>query len=313
MPHLARHDGRVRLLRPNTLVGRREPADLILPDPRVSTEHASLRWTHRGWVLRDLGSRNGTRVNGRPMEAGQSVLLAVGDEVAFGCNEERWRLEDSGPPVAFARGPGGVEVQAHGELLALPDDDGPQVVVLRDAKGWLLDHVDSDESPESGAAERVESGDQVRVGEASWTLHLPEEVTPTTEDQPAPRGIDHVSLEFSVSLDEEHVRICGMHGEEPLDLGARAHHYLLLILARRRAADAESDDALPASEHGWIYSDELARMLRMRDQAIYLQVHRARRQLADAGVPDAAGLIERRPASRQLRIGVGHLCLQTAT
>jgi hypothetical protein len=36
----------------------------VLDDPRVSGRHACLRWTGGGWRLRDLGSKNGTTVNG---------------------------------------------------------------------------------------------------------------------------------------------------------------------------------------------------------------------------------------------------------
>ncbi len=66
-------------------IGRRADADLQLDPQRdlaVSGLHAELRRSGDGWVLRDLGSRNGTFVNGRPVEG--DVALRDGDEVQLG-------------------------------------------------------------------------------------------------------------------------------------------------------------------------------------------------------------------------------------
>ncbi len=47
-------------------IGRAPDSDIVLADPHVSRDHAELRWTeHGGWQVRDLGSHNGTHVNGR--------------------------------------------------------------------------------------------------------------------------------------------------------------------------------------------------------------------------------------------------------
>lgn len=305
VPHLTRHDGRVFFLRPRVLIGRRDVADLALDDTRVSSEHASLRWTSRGWMVQDLGSRNGTRVGGKALEVGQRLLLQTGDELAFGSMEERWTLADAGEPAALARSEHGTELQADGGLLALPDDDAPQAIVLPGGPtGWVLDRPDGREA--------VEDGEQVTLDGMTWTLVLPTELEPTQEATPTQRGIAHVRLMFKVSLDEEEVIVTGEHCHEALDLGSRAHHYLLLLLARQRIADAAADPPLPESEHGWVYNDDLGRMLRISEQTVYLHVHRARRQLADAGIPDAAAIIERRPRAQQLRIGVAQLEEQTA-
>ena len=46
------------------LIGRAEGCDPLLEDPAVSREHARLSFRDGRWILQDLGSRNGTRVNG---------------------------------------------------------------------------------------------------------------------------------------------------------------------------------------------------------------------------------------------------------
>jgi len=46
------------------LIGRSRECDLILPDVLLSRRHAEIERRESGWVVRDLGSRNGTRLNG---------------------------------------------------------------------------------------------------------------------------------------------------------------------------------------------------------------------------------------------------------
>ena len=63
-------------------IGRSPDCDLPLGDPTVSWLHAELRRSGDDWVLADLGSLNGTRVNGWRAESGFTVR--AGDCVRFG-------------------------------------------------------------------------------------------------------------------------------------------------------------------------------------------------------------------------------------
>jgi adenylate cyclase len=63
------------------LVGREPESGLVLEDRRVSKRHARLQWRGAGWCLEDLGSKNGTVVNG--LEA-SGAPLAAGDWISFG-------------------------------------------------------------------------------------------------------------------------------------------------------------------------------------------------------------------------------------
>ena len=47
---------------PSYRIGRNPEADVVLDDPRVSWQHAVLRWEHDGWLLEDTNSTNGTFV-----------------------------------------------------------------------------------------------------------------------------------------------------------------------------------------------------------------------------------------------------------
>lgn len=65
----------------NTLAGRAGNCEIFLPDVTVSREHARFSVNAAGFSMTDLGSTNGTYVNGRRHDAG---LLAEGDELMIG-------------------------------------------------------------------------------------------------------------------------------------------------------------------------------------------------------------------------------------
>ncbi len=63
-------------------IGRAPGCDLRLSDVSVSRSHAELRSEADGWILYDLGSTNGTHVNGHRVTGG--IVVRPGDQVAFG-------------------------------------------------------------------------------------------------------------------------------------------------------------------------------------------------------------------------------------
>jgi len=64
------------------LVGRGPLAELSLDEPSVSRRHAAVFQSGEGYMVEDLGSGNGTRLNGQRLR--QPALLRDGDEVKFG-------------------------------------------------------------------------------------------------------------------------------------------------------------------------------------------------------------------------------------
>lgn len=84
-------DGTLHVLEGDRVrVGRQATCGVVLQDPNVSREHAQLRRGPSGWTVLDLGSTNGTRINGRGASGEQ--LLASGDEIAFGSVTVRFEI-----------------------------------------------------------------------------------------------------------------------------------------------------------------------------------------------------------------------------
>jgi len=63
-------------------LGRNPDCELLVNDPQVSRLHARLQPTPEGVLLTDVGSTNGTRVNGKKVSG--SMLLRDGDNIAIG-------------------------------------------------------------------------------------------------------------------------------------------------------------------------------------------------------------------------------------
>ena len=66
------------------IIGRGQDAQFRLPDTGVSRRHVEIRWDGRVAMLSDLGSTNGTTVNGAPVQDWQ---LADGDVIRAGHSE----------------------------------------------------------------------------------------------------------------------------------------------------------------------------------------------------------------------------------
>ena len=91
--------GRTFEIRKDVEVGRTALADVELGDPSVSRRHATLARHGDAWILTDLGSQNGTTVNGKRLR--EPAALRDGDEVRFGAVV----LEFRSPPESGAKRP----------------------------------------------------------------------------------------------------------------------------------------------------------------------------------------------------------------
>lgn len=64
----ATYQGRTYSFSRNFIVGRDDSCELQIIDPQVSRRHAAFEYTDGHWHIRDLGSTNGTVVNGRSVD-----------------------------------------------------------------------------------------------------------------------------------------------------------------------------------------------------------------------------------------------------
>jgi hypothetical protein len=83
-------DKRTVLSGSRMLIGRSRDCDVPVDDPNVSRRHAELRNEDGRWIITDLGSTNGIKVNGRRVE---QAALEPGDEVVLGLARLRFELE----------------------------------------------------------------------------------------------------------------------------------------------------------------------------------------------------------------------------
>lgn len=83
--------GKVIPLRARTVIGKGSECDLVLNEPSMSRRHAMIENTPDGLFLRDLGSANGTYVNGTSV---RDTVLRPGDQLAF--DQNRFLIEAPG-------------------------------------------------------------------------------------------------------------------------------------------------------------------------------------------------------------------------
>jgi hypothetical protein len=76
---------RVLVPPPGAVLGRSRECDIVLADAGVSRRHAEIRPTEEDWLLVDLGSTNGVRLNGRTLRGRHALQL--GDRIELGTTE----------------------------------------------------------------------------------------------------------------------------------------------------------------------------------------------------------------------------------
>ena len=73
------------------MIGRSRDCDVVLSDQNVSRHHAEVRPSGGSWTVRDMGSTNGVKVNGRRIQGAQS--LKRGDTIELGTSRVTFELE----------------------------------------------------------------------------------------------------------------------------------------------------------------------------------------------------------------------------
>jgi hypothetical protein len=143
---LSLEDGpHILLDKPILLIGRHEECDIQLNSRKVSRKHCCVAQVSEYFVVRDLGSTNGVRINGVRVQEG---TLKPGDELTIG--NHRYQIQ--GDPTPMPNSPAAigddltgrapmpmeVDLESSDEPVALPEDasfDGPAGIKLSDRGG----------------------------------------------------------------------------------------------------------------------------------------------------------------------------------
>lgn len=91
-------------------LGKSSSSDVIIDNPYVSRRHAQISRDKDGYLIRDLGSKNGTFVNGFQLK-GRDHRLNNGDRIEFGVDQvvlkfQQWGTTVTLPPINQSTGDG---------------------------------------------------------------------------------------------------------------------------------------------------------------------------------------------------------------
>ena len=116
----------IPLQRPVLLIGRHPECDVRIDLAKISRRHCCVALAYDRVMIRDLGSRNGLRLNGLIVEEAQ---LHGGDEVAIGPIIFRYEVDQPPAPPATKRRAKAPEPKPP-SLPSLPSDTGDELIPL---------------------------------------------------------------------------------------------------------------------------------------------------------------------------------------
>lgn len=295
---------RVYQLRAHHTVGRcTERSDTVITSPITSRIHLSLEWDGRHWHVRDL-SKNGTWLGNQRLHANESVPINVGDRIHIGAPDmPALELVDDAPPTSALIGvsPDTPDLPLD-PFVFLPDQQNPEAVLIYSHQrlSWLLHPMEHDNVQ---STERIIlHGDYLRYGGREWQVFLAETEHATEISTTPQQHLEDIEFIFDLSQDEEHTALkLACNGDALIDLGERSHHYLLMHLARVRAADAVNGQ--DRMTQGWLDNEQLKRDLGLDMPHINIMIFRARKQIGESleHTLDSEHLIER--GKGRLRFG----------
>lgn len=253
-------------------LGRAADNGLILRDPDISGHHAVLFWEDGELRVRDLGSTNGTLLDGSRVSVG---AFEVGSVLSIGGLE--LRLDASSDPVA------GLVLRQVGVPVARQVSSGyslpghPEIALFEEGERWFLD---------LGTERRdIALGEPFALGAAEYVLEASAALAPTV-----PRsGVFPYVLEVDLSAPRAALEAPGL---EPAIIRAPARVSLLYVLGGRVGR--------------WVDNDELGRGVWGREwerqgaNNLNVLVHRVRKQAESSGFDRR--FLDRRPTSMRLAI-----------
>lgn len=133
------------LIKPEVVAGRDEGVDIPIPAPAVSRRHVRFMLEGRGYVIEDLGSSNGTFVNGdrligrRTLTHGDQIRLGQTITLTYHAQEETSGVKTAVGPAPSV--PSHVMQTTVGEEVSLPAASGPRRLTVTVAGGNTQTHT----------------------------------------------------------------------------------------------------------------------------------------------------------------------------
>lgn len=256
------------------IMGRLPESNTILLCRDCSPIHSIINWSNGCWQIKDISAK-GTYINGIRMAPASNCRLHKNDKIKFGnANGIAWTVLNEDPPqsMLIPMSPNLPSIALSDKVVTLPSADRPFAVLSKSRYGyWIC------ESPEK--IHQLKSGDMIGNNDSQWQFVDWNSFEEFEEfSMPHPKKIEYVSFLFNVSQDEEHVSLTLQAGEQKIPLGERSHHYLLLLLARKKLEDKMV--GVPIGEQGWVTTSEFSKMLGLSEHHINIQICRIRKQLA---------------------------------
>jgi hypothetical protein len=267
--------GELRHLDCATHIGRAEHSKLRSDNAATSRDHARISWFHGEWHLRDLGSVQGTFLDGERVAERTEHQLRPGQVVRI-AGEDLVKIVSVEEPRPYARNidTGEERGEADDGGIALPDG----ALLARDLdspSGWVLLRDDTS-TPWTGA-------------DPEWELQLPRLSEPTMEPG---RSLANVHITFIVPKNlSRPMGLALRFGEEVVQLRPCQPFFPLYLLARART---ERPD-------GFIERSVLQHQSGLSLKHLDAYLGRARERIVEA-LPDARAILELQRGWRRLRV-----------
>jgi pSer/pThr/pTyr-binding forkhead associated (FHA) protein len=264
----------------------------------LSSAHALVQWRTDAWRIVDLGSTNGTWVDGARLPPWTPTPIAPTHRIVFGdVSAGRFQVPATGPSLfAVQVGSGRVARPDPPTLLRIgTSETGLQASVRQTPAGWRLE----EDGDDAGLLAR----DGPILG-GSWRVHLPGRM-PTAQLVDAPR-LSELTLTLSLGRFEEHVRAEVVGPDGWRCSWERAHWYVAWLLA----SELVSDTGASREGRGWIDALELTRMAgRKRKNDLDQYISKIRKDLTSAGVSYGSDIVQSRTGQRRLGLSPDRVVL----
>ncbi len=257
-------------LSPTHWFGRnRVRANTVLNNPDAAQLHAHISWSGTEWLLADH-SVCGMLIDDKAITPRSKTALAVGQILQFGPNATaRFKIINLDAPgpllIPLAQPQAAIALNAR---HAVPNEITPLAFISRYGAGeWRWEQAND--------TVLLQDGDTLQVAEQDWLFFDKPCQQLVAVSPTSPLSI--AQFDFTVSQNEEHVKLALQAREEQIDLGERTHHYCLLTLARKRFLDAQQ--GFDRLSQGWISTSHFAAMLGVEEKHANMMLTRVRRQL----------------------------------